>query len=44
MEQAGKANAQMEGSMLNVLLDEWTEQEQFNPDVTTVLLAEFANV
>ena len=34
----------MEGSMLNALLDEWTEQEQFNPDVTTVLPAEFANV
>lgn len=44
MEQAGKENAQMEGSMLNVLLDEWTEQKQFNPDVTTVLPAEFANV
>lgn len=44
MEQAGKEETQMEGSMLNALLDEWTEQKQFNPDVATVLPAEFANV
>ena len=44
MEQVGKGDTQMEGSMLNALLDEWTEQEQFNLDVTTVLPAEFANV
>ena len=44
MEQAGKEETQMEGSMLNALLEEWTEQEQFNPDDTTVLPAGFANV
>ena len=44
MEEAGKGETQMEGSMLNALLEEWTEQEQFNPDDTTVLPAGFANV
>ena len=44
MEQAGKGETQMEGSMLNALLEEWKEQEQFNPDDTTEIPVGFTNV